>query len=216
MTVPFVVWDLDGTLIDSMQDIANAANAARADLGRQPLPEEVIRSYVGEGAARLMDQAIGVHEPAEVRKAALDRFFIRYEMALCVHTRAYPGIETIVRRLEGHQAIATNKPGHFARRIVDQLGWGGMFKAVVGGGEVPRRKPAPDAVLKALELSGARMENAVFVGDTPIDINTAAAAGIRFVCVSWGLRPRSELRDASVIVDSAEELERALFQFGGP
>jgi phosphoglycolate phosphatase len=212
MTTPFVVWDLDGTLIDSGRDIALAANAARSDLGLPPLPEETIRSYVGEGAARLMDQAIGEDAPAELRKAALERFFVRYDMALCVHTKAYPGIDALVRRLAGHQAIATNKPGLFARRIVDQIGWGGMFKAVVGGGEVEKRKPAPDALLKALQLSGVDQENAVFVGDTSIDIQTAAAAGIRFVCVSWGLRPRDELRDATLIVDTADALEQALFR----
>ena len=208
---PFVVWDLDGTLIDSGHDIALAANAARADLGRSPLSEEVVRSYVGEGAARLMDRVIGEAEPAEVRKAALERFFVRYGDNLLVHTQAYPGIDALVRRLGDRQAIATNKPGPFARRLVEMLGWSGLFRAVVGGGEVPNRKPAPDAVLKALELSGVAKEEAVFVGDTSIDIRTAAAADIRFVCVSWGLRPREELLGASVIVDTADELARALF-----
>lgn len=208
---PFVIWDLDGTLVDSGTDIANAANAARADIGLPPIPDETVRSYVGEGAARLMDRVVGEQAAPEVRRAALDRFFIRYDEKLCVHTKAYPGIDSLVHRLRGEQAIATNKPGALARRLVDLLGWQGCFRTVVGGGEVPSRKPAPDAVFRALELSGVALKDAVFVGDTSIDIKTAGAAGIRFVCVSWGLRPREELAAAAVIVDTAAELERAIF-----
>jgi len=207
---PFVVWDLDGTLIDSGRDIAAAANAARADLGRAPLPEATVRSYVGEGAVRLMDRVIGESEPAEIRKAAVERFFVRYGENLLVHTRPYPGVDDLVRRLDDRQAIATNKPTVFARRIVSLLDWSRYFRAVVGGGDVANRKPAPDALLKAIELSGATVGATVFVGDTSIDIETAAAAGVRFVCVSWGLRPREELRNAAVIVDTASELERAI------
>jgi phosphoglycolate phosphatase len=210
-THPFVLWDLDGTLVDSGTDIANAANAARADVGLTPIPEETVRSYVGEGAARLMEQVVGPNASDDLRKAALERFFVRYGEKLQVHTQPYPGIDALVHRLAGHQAIATNKPGPLARRLVELLGWKDCFRAVVGGGEVPSRKPAPDAVFRALELSGVPLKDAVFVGDTSIDIKTAAAAGIRFVCVSWGLRPRAELAAAEVIVDTSAQLERAIF-----
>jgi phosphoglycolate phosphatase len=212
MAAPFVVWDLDGTLIDSGRDIAIAANAARADLGLPPLPEETVRAYVGEGAARLMDRAIGETEPAERRRLGLDRFFVRYGENLVVHTKPYPGIDALVKKLRGRQAISTNKPGVFARGIVERLGWTGDFTALVGAGDVPNRKPAPDAVLKALALAGARVDESVFVGDTPIDIATARAVGIRFIGVSWGLRPRSELTDAPLIVDTAGALEAALLR----
>jgi phosphoglycolate phosphatase len=208
--LPFVVWDLDGTLIDSARDVSVAANAARADLGMAPISEETVRTYVGEGAARLMDRVVGERESAELRRRGLERFFVRYEENLVVHTKPYPGIDPIVRRLSGRQAIATNKPGPFARRVVDIMGWSGCFRAVVGGGEVENRKPAPDAVFKALQLSGVTVADAVFVGDSPIDIRTAEAAGIRFIAVSWGLRPRDELQSAPLIVDTAAELERAL------
>jgi phosphoglycolate phosphatase len=208
---PFIIWDLDGTLVDSGADIANAANAARADLDREPLPAHVVRSYVGEGAARLMQRVMGEHESAEVHRAGLDRFLIRYAEKLRVHTNPYPGIEGLVQRLTGNQAIATNKPGHLTRALLGLLGWSNHFRTVVAGGEVPNRKPAPDAIHRVLELANVRMEDALFIGDTPIDINTAKAAGIRFVCVSWGLRPREELAGAELIVDTAEELEREIF-----
>jgi phosphoglycolate phosphatase len=210
--LPFVVWDLDGTLIDSGRDIVAAANAARADLDLPPLSDDAVRSYVGEGAARLMDRVIGESEPAERRRLGVERFFVRYGENLVVHTRPYPGIDALVKKLRARQAIATNKPGPFARGIVARLGWSGYFASVVGAGDVVNRKPAPDAVFKALELAGVRVEDAAFVGDTPIDIETARAAGIRFICVSWGLRPREELAAASLIADTAEALEVALRQ----
>jgi phosphoglycolate phosphatase len=146
-----------------------------------------------------------------VRRTALDRFMVRYAEKLRVHTNPYPGVDALVRRLAGHQAVATNKAGPLARDLIDLVGWSGLFRAVVGGGEVLNRKPAPDAVLRALELSNVRLEDAVFVGDSPIDIRTAKAAGIRFICVSWGLRPRHELTEAPRLVDTAEELAREIF-----
>jgi phosphoglycolate phosphatase len=211
----FVLWDLDGTLIDSGDDIVSAANALRAELGLVPLPSGLVRSFIGEGAARLVEQVVGHDTSVSAHPDALPRFLRLYEQNLVVRTRPYPGIDRLVRSLEGRQAIATNKPSHFSRRIVEGLGWSSLFRANIGADDVERRKPAPDAVFRALELSGVRREEAVFVGDTPIDIATAKAAGIDFICVSWGLRPRHELLEAPVIVDDADELEEAILRLDG-
>lgn len=215
MTGRFVLWDLDGTLIDSGADIAAAANEARAGLGLAPLPEAVVRGYIGEGARRLMDQAVGEEEPEALRLQGLELFFASYGERLLAQTRPYPGIDRLVRALAGRQGIATNKPSPFSRAIVEGLGWGGLFRALVGGGDVANRKPAPDAVWRALELAGVPKANAVFVGDSLIDVQTAKAAGVDFIAVSWGLRPRHELLDASVIVDTVDELEEALVRLDG-
>lgn len=206
----FVVWDLDGTLLDSGDDIAFAANEARVSLGMEALPPHVVRSFVGEGAARLMQRVIGEDREPALHKAGLDAFLAVYGQHLWRTTRPYPGLDALVHRLEGRQAIATNKPGALARRLVTHAGWDGCFRATVGGGDVERRKPAPDAVFHALELSGVALSDAIFVGDSPIDIETARNAGIDFVCVSWGLRPREELVSAPRLVDTAEELARVL------
>jgi len=96
--------------------------------------------------------------------------------------------------------------------VVERLGWAGLFRSHVGAGDVPRRKPAPDALLMALELAGVARAEAVFVGDSPIDVETAASAGVDCIAVSWGLRPRHELLHAPAIVDSPAELEEALLR----
>lgn len=210
----FVLWDLDGTLIDSGTDIALAANEAREGLGLARLPEPVIRGFIGEGAKRLMEQVVGP-EARELHARGLELFFDAYGRSGFPNTRPYEGIDRLVRALAGRQGIATNKPSGFSRAIVAQLGWEGLFSSLVGGGDMPNRKPAPDAVFEALNRAGVRVEDAVFVGDSPIDIHTGRAAGIETIAVSWGLRPRHELLDARVIVDTVGELEEALLRLDG-
>lgn len=211
----FVVWDLDGTLIDSGADIAIAANAARASLGLEPLPESVVRGYIGEGAKRLMEQVLGESRSLHEQERGLELFLEHYGRTGFPHTRPYEGIEALVRGLAGRQAIATNKPSRFCHEIVGQLGWTQLFRSVVAGGDVPRRKPAPDAVHEVLRQCDVRITDAVFVGDSPIDLETAKAAGIDFIAVSWGLRPRHELIEAPAIVDTVAELEEALVRLDG-
>jgi phosphoglycolate phosphatase len=162
-----------------------------------------------------MDQVLGPDAPELLRARGLELFLAHYGRDVLARTRPYAGIDRLVRALAGHQGIATNKLAAFSREIVSRLGWDGLFRSHVGGGDVPRRKPAPDAVFRALELAGVRREDAVFVGDSPIDLRTAAAAGIDFIAVSWGLRPRHELLDATVIVDDVAELEEALLRLDG-
>ena len=210
----YVLWDLDGTLIDSGADIARAANEAREGLGLAPLPERVIRGFIGEGAKRLMEQVVGPESP-QLHARGLELFFDAYGRSGFPNTRPYEGVDRLVRALAGRQGIATNKPSGFSRAIVAQLGWEGLFTSLVGGGDVPNRKPAPDAVFEALSRAGVPIGEAVFVGDSPIDIQTARAAGVEMIAVSWGLRPRHELLEAPVIVDSVSELEEAILRLDG-
>jgi len=211
----FVLWDLDGTLIDSGTDIAIAANTARVSMGLAPLPQATIKGFIGEGAKRLMEQVIGEEHDAAFHARALEHFFESYGKSGFPNTQPYEGIDRLVRALAGRQCIATNKPSGFSRDIVHQLGWSGLFRSLVGGGDVPNRKPAPDAVFEALRRAGVSVGEAVFVGDSPIDLHTARAAGIDFIAVSWGLRPRHELLEAPAIVDSVGELEEAILRLDG-
>ncbi len=215
MSGRFVVWDLDGTLVDSGADIVASANAARVQLGMPPLADAAVRELIGEGAKQLMDRTVGVDAPEELRRRGLELFYEHYGEHLLDRTRPYAGVDALVRAHAGRQAIATNKPSPFAHRMVEGLGWHRFFRAIVGRDDVPHRKPAPDAVLRALEIARVDLPNAVFVGDSPIDLATARAAGIDFIAVTWGLRPRQELADAPAVVDSVAELEAALARLEG-
>ncbi len=206
-----VIFDLDGTLVDSRLDLANAVNRVLEDFGRPSLPVEEIATFVGNGVVRLLERALA--DPALV-DAARPLFERHYSDALLVHTRPYPGIDRLVRGLgaEGKLAVATNKPGPSARAIVSGLRWSQAIPSVVGGGDVVRLKPAPDMVERLLENTGCSRGEAVMVGDMEVDLEVARAAALPFIGVSWGLAGRERLQAAGArqIVDSADELDRLL------
>ncbi|HSO23044.1 MAG TPA: HAD hydrolase-like protein [Chondromyces sp.] len=206
-----VIFDLDGTLVDSRADLAAAVNASLVELGRPPLPVDEIERFIGHGVTRLLERALG---GAEAGARARPVFHRHYESCLLDRTRPYPGIDALVRELgEGRKlAVATNKPGPWARSIVDGLGWSQAIPYVVGGGDVERLKPAPDMADLLMERSGAQAASTIVVGDMDVDLELARAAGVRFVGVSWGLGGRAQLTGAGaeLVVDSAAELEQVL------
>lgn len=204
----FVLWDLDGTLVDSGADIVWSANETRRSMGFEPLPEATVRSFIGEGSPKLMASMMGPDE--RLHAPALARFLEIYSEHLTDRTRPYNGIDELVRQLAGRQAIVTNKPGDFARRLVTHLGWTRLFDSVIGADDVANKKPAADMVEKALANAGVAKSDAVLVGDTTIDIATAKAAGVDMICVSWGLRPSEDLSGAPKRVDTVDELAAAL------
>lgn len=211
MRPDLVIFDLDGTLVDSRVDLAHAVNRMLEDLGRPSLPVEQIVTFVGNGLVRLLERAVG--DPALV-DAARPLFERHYSDALLVHTQAYPGLDRLVRYLAADRtlAVASNKPGPWVRAIVAGLGWSRAIPHVVGGGDAGSLKPAPDMAERLLEKSGCSGASAVMVGDMEVDVEFARAAGFPFIGVSWGFAGRERLRAAGIqqIVDSAGELERLL------
>jgi phosphoglycolate phosphatase len=198
-----IVFDLDGTLIDSTDDLAASANAALEALGLPPRSREEIRSFVGEGARRLVEQALAPR--ADLLDRALPLFLEHYSSHLTDATKAYAGTAELLAGLGGPLAVATNKPGRFARRILATLGLLDRFVAVLGGDEGPR-KPDPALVDRLRALTGASPEQTVLVGDSRVDLETAANAGVRFVGVGWGIGS-DELRARGVaLVSSPGEL----------
>ncbi len=206
-----VIFDLDGTLVDSRLDLANAVNRVLEDVGRPALPVEEIVGFVGNGVNRLLERAVA--DPNLVA-AARPLFERHYGDGLLVHTRPYPGVDRLVRDLGAERtlAVASNKPGPWVRAIVAGLGWSEAIPHVVGGGEVAHLKPATDMVEHLLEETGCSRAEAVMVGDMEVDVELAAAAGLPFIGVSWGLAGRERLLAAGArqIVDSAADLERLL------
>jgi phosphoglycolate phosphatase len=197
------VFDLDGTLVDSLEDLHASVSHALRTLGLAPRSLEEVRGFVGEGARRLLERAVAPR--ADLLDAALDAWRVHYEEHLLDRTRPYPGLEAVLQRSTRTLAVLTNKPGPMARRILDGLGLGPRFAAVLGGGEAPR-KPDPAGLRVLMASAGASAAETVLVGDSRVDVETGLAAGVTVVAVTWGLGRREDLAGATAVVDRVEGL----------
>jgi len=184
-----IVFDLDGTLVDSRRDLANATNALLVQCGASPLSEERVGRMVGDGAATLVARAFsaaGVSQPAD----ALDRFLAIYSDHLLDHTRPYPGIPEALEQLRSRSrlAVLTNKPLASTRRILDGLGLAQYFAhdAVLGGDGPFPRKPDPAALRHLAAQAGAPLTGTLLVGDSAIDWRTARAAPVAVCLARYG------------------------------
>ena len=206
-----IVFDLDGTLIDSAQDLAISMNATRAHLQLSPLDPKLIYSFVGNGAATLVRRALGPEASEELNHAALD-FFLKYygEHAL-EHTRLYDGVQEAIDQLvaEGHQlAVLTNKPVKISRNIIAALELAGEFSTVYGGDSFAAKKPDPQGLVSILAESGTSNENAWMVGDSGVDVQTAKNAGVRSCGVTWGFQPDAcRAENPDLLIDTPDQLK---------
>ena len=190
------VLDLDGTLLDTLDDLASSVNVALAAVGRPPRGRDEIERFVGEGARNLLARAVAPRH--ELLEPALAAWWIDYRASCLATTRPFPGIPELLTRSGRRLAVHTNKPGELARRILAGLGLLDRFALVTGGDEAPR-KPSPAGTLAIMRRLGARARDTVFIGDSPTDVRTARAAGVTLVGVSWGFRPAAELRAAGAV-----------------
>ncbi len=208
MRVPFevdaIAIDLDGTLVDSVPDLATAVNATMADLGLPAVGEEKVRQWVGNGAARLVGRALTGRfdgTPGSRQLAAgLERFEHHYGENLCVGSRLYPGVReglTALAALGYPLACVTNKPDAFAWPLLERLGVGDFFETVVGGDSAPAKKPAPDALLLVAERLGVNPERLLLVGDSVNDVGAARAGRCPVVCVPYGYNHGDDIRGAN-------------------
>jgi phosphoglycolate phosphatase len=182
-----IAFDLDGTLIDSRRDLADAANDLVVRLGGSPLPVDAIAAMVGEGATLLVRRALtaaGLPEPPD----AVAQFLEFYDARLLDHTRLYPGVEDVIRLAREHARVVllTNKPKAPTERILDGLNVRALFDDVVGGDGPLPRKPDPAALLALADAAGAQPASTLMVGDSPIDYQTATNAAARCCLVSFG------------------------------
>jgi phosphoglycolate phosphatase len=191
--VEAVVFDLDGTLVDSVPDLALAVDAMMVDLGLQPCGERQVRSWVGNGAPRLIKRALTGDMEAEPDDELLQRavalFEQHYWAQLCVASRLYPGVLDGLERLRQKGlllACVTNKPTQFTLPLLEQLGLSGFFHTALGGDATERKKPAPDALLLAAERLGVVPSRMLMVGDSINDVGAARNAGCPVVCVPYG------------------------------
>jgi phosphoglycolate phosphatase len=205
-----LIFDLDGTLVDSKLDLVHSVNAARGLMNLPPISDELVASYVGNGAPVLMRRALGAEaSEAEVQRA-LEFFLGYYRDHMLDNTRLYPSVkEGLDRMLEGgaRMAVLTNKPVRFSRAIVDGLGLGEHFFQVYGGNSFEQKKPDPIGIEKLLAESGIPRDRAIMVGDSGVDIRTARNARVKACGVSYGFQPESFAQDPpDILVDDMNQL----------
>jgi phosphoglycolate phosphatase len=206
-----VAFDLDGTLADTAPDLAAALNRTLGALGRPEVDPETVRHLVGHGARALLRKALTDEELVE---QGLPIYLDFYAANICVGTRCYPALEPALDELAAHGvklAICTNKPERLTHLLVEALGWHDRFAAFVGADTLPVRKPDLLPLHEAIARAGGG--RAAFVGDSITDAETARAAGIPFVAVSFGFsdRPVAAL-GANAVIDNYAELIPALEQ----
>ena len=192
------VFDLDGTLVDSLQDIAEALNECLELLGVPTHPVQDYRYMVGEGVPKLCQRAIGETHPHLVGRL-IELARPRYRSRVVRRTRPYEGIPGVVSELQSRGiqlAVLSNKPHELTRLVADAFWASGTFGRVQGYVTEAGRKPDPGLLCEICAEAGVGTDRAWMIGDTPTDIKTAQRAGCTSVAVTWGFRPEADLRDA--------------------
>lgn len=212
--VRLLIFDLDGTLVDSKDDLANSVNATLAWMHLPPLDTHTVSSYVGNGAPMLMRRALGEQASEADVARALEYFLQHYEEHELDLTRPYPGIPEALEELrrEGAvMAVLTNKPVRMSGRILEGLGLRDYFVRLYGGNSLERKKPDPIGVETLLNELRMEREEALMIGDSAVDVRTARNAGIRSLGVTYGFQPESfETDPPDMMVDRAEDIPRAV------
>ena len=206
-----IIFDLDGTLIDSKRDIANSINFALGSVGLNPLSETEISGFVGHGVRALIGQVLGSLEDSRLPMLRKN-FQEHYDQHLLDTTQLYAGITELLKSLpEVELAVVSNKPHRMTEKILKGLNIEGFFKWVVGGDTYPVMKPNPQVLSNILAQSQKNRER-LMVGDSSVDIQTGRACGIDTCGVTYGFRPLEELKaaGADILVHSVIELQQVL------
>lgn len=208
--IKLIIFDLDGTLIDSSQDITDAINHAINGLGLPGLSEKDTINLLGEGITRLIEKLLTPNHLMHNDRVLKD-FLDHYSSHLTDNTKPYPFVpETLEKMNNFKKAVVSNKRELLSIEILDKLGLLGHFDIVMGSDSVNDKKPSPAPIHFLLEKFSLEPGMAVIVGDSDIDIRTGKAAGIRSIGVTYGYRPEEALKGADHIIDDIRELERVV------
>lgn len=207
-----ILFDMDGTVLDTLYDLRASTNAVLRELGYPERTMEEIRSYVGNGARNQIRCALPEGSSEAVIDDALRRYQAHYAAHCRDHTKPYDGILPMLQALDAagkRLAVVSNKPDKMVK-ILSAEHFGTLMHVAIGETPECRRKPAPDTVYAALDALGPSRDGAVYVGDSEVDVETARNAGLPLIAVSWGFRGRAALEKAGakVIIDSPDELTK--------
>jgi phosphoglycolate phosphatase len=209
--VQAITFDLDGTLVDSAEDLRAALNKLLGELSLRPIEANEIKGMIGDGVLKLVERAlVATNGDPEQRDFLLPRFLALYQANPAALTRCYPGVlETLdaLRRKGFRLAVVTNKPVFATKKILEALSLAEFFPVVVGGDSLPQRKPDPAQLLEAAQQLGVNVDQTLMVGDNIHDVEAAHAAGMRCIAVTYGYhhRPPSEF-NADRLIGRFDEL----------
>ena len=215
-----IVFDLDGTLVDTGPDLAAALNHALGTLGRAPLPQGAVQDMVGSGALRLIERGLAAtgEEARALALAMMPVFLDYYAQHIADHSVPYPGVVAAMDALAEagcRLAICTNKTERLARMLVEALGWSPRFAAILGGDSLAVRKPDPEHLLATIRAAGGEPSDSAFIGDTHFDVNAGLAAGVSTIAVSFGFSTEPvETLGAAAVIHHYDELIPALAALG--
>jgi len=206
------IFDLDGTLLNTLGDLCDAVNCALERLDLPKRSEEEVREFVGNGVGRLIELAVPEGTAGEVESECLAAFRERYEAHMLDRTAPYPGVIELLTKLRAlgvKRCVISNKFDEAVSQLCERF-FSGLVDFSVGESPATRRKPAPDSALRAIELMGVPADRTLYIGDSEVDGATAKAAGVDYVGVSWGFRSRETILEsgAMTVVDSPDELLR--------
>jgi len=205
-----LVFDLDGTLIDSKMDLVNGVNATLRELKREALPTDLVASYVGSGAPVLIRRALGGNPSEEELHRALAFFLGHYEEHKLDHTRLYPGVAETLEQLKNlPMSVLTNKPVKISVRILEGLGVAQYFRSIYGGNSFETKKPDPLGAKQILNEFNVSAQEVAMVGDSEVDVQTARNAGMPSVIVNFGFGTHDRAaHPADVYIDQFKELTK--------
>ena len=219
--IRLVLFDLDGTLVDSLGDLHWSGNEMLRELGLPARTRQDALTWVGNGVERLVKRFLGgdmqAEPDAELFRDALQRFNRIYADNLSVHSDVYPGVRECLQRLSGsglHLGCVTNKPERFARRLLELLALDGRFDLVVGGDTTPRQKPDPMPLRYAAEYFGLECSECLMVGDSSNDVKAARNAGFGVIAVPYGYNHGQDIRESNPdrVVENLVELVDLLIE----
>lgn len=221
--VRLLIFDLDGTLVDSRQDLCNSVNAMLRHYGRPELPCELIATYIGDGAPMLVRRALGDPDDQKFVEEAVMFFLLYYREHKLDFTYVYEGVKESLQAIrearngDVKMAVLSNKPVNPSRAIVEALGLGEFFFQIYGGNSFPTKKPDPQGAQQLLKEAGVKPHEAAMIGDSANDVLTAVNAGMFSVGLCYGLSPATlEKVTPDVVLDRPDELGVLFTAVGEP